>query len=387
MKKIKVLFLEDVGERAGGSNSLLQLFSNISNDIDIHIFSPKGYFTSEAKKYTNNFFYSKITRYESIVLFSQRIPNPYHIFLRLLDSIKIYLYVKKNSIDIVHSNDLDGHIIAWLLNHLFSIKSIWHIRIMTWPKILYKLKRVSKIIFVSNAVRQYSLKESSKKNTTVIYNGIDVNQFKTELQNQSKNNIRDKLNITKNEFIVGYVGRVKDQKRQKVLLEAINLLIKKGHQVRLIIVGDDTVTKESISGNASNYFNELKDLIAQYNIEDNISLVGHQSNVAQFYNIFDCFAFPAINDSNPRVILEAMAAKIPIVANNTGGVVDMLEAGKYGLIYNVDNINDLSDKIELLIDNYSIIDTESAFKKLKNDFTIREHAKSVLSLYKDIIKE
>ena len=258
---------------------------------------------------------------------------------------------------------------------------------MTWPKILYKLKRVSKIIFVSESVRQYSLRGSSKKNTTVIYNGIDIDHFKSELQNQSKNNIRDKLNITKNEFIVGYVGRVKDQKRQKVLLEAINLLIKKGHQVRLIIVGDDTVTKESISGNASNYFNELKDLIAQYNIEDNISLVGHQSNVAQFYNIFDCFAFPAINDSNPRVILEAMAAKIPIVANNTGGVVDMLEAGKYGLIYNVDNINDLSDKIELLIDNYSIIDTESAFKKLKNDFTIREHAKSVLKLYKDIIKE
>ena len=54
MKKIKVLFLEDVGERAGGSNSLLQLFSHISNDVDIHIFSPKGYFTSKAKKYTNS---------------------------------------------------------------------------------------------------------------------------------------------------------------------------------------------------------------------------------------------------------------------------------------------------------------------------------------------
>ena len=383
MEKIKVLFLEDVGERAGGSNSLLQLFSHIDDFIDIHIFSPKGYFTSEAKKYTNNFFYSKITRYESIVIFKRRIPNPYHILLRLLDSIKIYFYVKRNNINIVHSNDLDGHIIAWFLNHLFNIKSIWHIRIMTWPKILYKLKRVSKIIFVSETVRQHSLQGSSKKNTTVIYNGIDIDHFKSELQKESENNTRDILNITKDEFIIGYVGRVKEQKRQKILIEALNILIKKGYKVRLILVGDDTITKESIAGNASNYFNEIKDLIDQYNIVDNVDLVGHQSNVAQFYNLFDCFAFPAINDSNPRVILEAMAAKIPIIANDTGGVVDMLEDGKYGLMYSVDNAKDLSDKIELLINNNSIIDTKSAFNKLRNDYTIREHAKLILNLYKN----
>ena len=383
--KVKVLFLEDVGERAGGSNSLLQLFSYIHNNVDIYVFSPKGYFTNEAKKYTKNIFYSNIVRYESIVFLSKRLPNLYHIFLRLLDSVRLFRYIKKNNINIVHSNDLDGHIVAWFLNHLFNIKSVWHIRIMTWPKILYKLKRVSKIIFVSKAVSDFSLNGSTNKNTTVIYNGIDIDNFRKSLIRQNHNEIKNKYHIGDDQFVVGYVGRIKHQKRQMVLVEAINLLIKKGYNIKLILVGDDSVTKEAISGNPENYFNEIKKIIVKYGIEKNIALPGHQSNVAQFYSIFDCFAFPAINDSNPRVILEAMAAKIPIVANNTGGVVDMLENGKYGLISKVDNIEDLSNKIESLIKNDSKIETKNTYKKLKRDFTMDIHSQNVLNLYKKIV--
>ena len=66
--------------------------------------------------------------------------------------LKFLSISKEIKIDIVHSNDLDGHITAWFLNHIFGVQSIWHIRIMTWPRILYKLKRVTRVIFVSKAV-------------------------------------------------------------------------------------------------------------------------------------------------------------------------------------------------------------------------------------------
>tara|TARA_Y100000590_G_scaffold449623_1_gene588059 strand:- start:1171 stop:2334 length:1164 start_codon:yes stop_codon:yes gene_type:complete len=387
MKKIKVLFLEDVGERAGGSNSLLQLFSYIHKNVDIHVFSPKGYFTNESKKYSKNIFYSNIIRYESILLFNKRLPNLYHIFLRLLDSVRLFRYVKKNNIDIVHSNDLDGHIIAWFLNHIFNITSVWHIRIMTWPKILYKLKRVSKIIFVSKAVSNFSLNGSSNENTTVIYNGIDINSFRKNLLIQNNNEIKNKYNIGDDQFVIGYVGRIKHQKRQMILVKAVHLLIKKGYNIKLILVGDDSVTKESISGNPDQYFNEIKKMIVKYNLEKNVVLTGHQSNVTQFYNIFNCFAFPAINDSNPRVILEAMTAQIPIIANDTGGVVDMLENGKYGLIAKVDNVKDLSNKIECLIKKDIIIDTRKTYKKLINDYTLDIHSQNILNLYNELIKK
>jgi len=387
MKKINVLYIEDVGEIAGGPNSLLQLFSEIHHDVNIHIFAPKGPFIDKARLFSKNINITNITRYEHIIFLGKRFPNIYHIILRLLDAIKIFKYIKRNKIDIVHSNDLDGHITAWFLNHIFGVQSIWHIRIMTWPRILYKLKRVTKVIFVSKAVMNNALNGLTKNNTTVVYNGIDVNVFQEQLNKFDSQQVRNELQIDKKTFVIGYVGRIKEQKRQKILLEAVSLLINKGFDLKVVFVGDDSVTREFVSGNKNNYYKNLKELAKNYNINKNIIFTGQQSEVAKFYKIFDCFVFPAINDSNPRVILEAMVSRIPIVANNTGGVVDMLENGKFGLISEVDNIQNFSDNIEKVINKKSGIDTEETFLKLNRDFKIEKHKNNILNIYQDILSK
>ena len=386
MKKINVLYIEDVGEIAGGPNSLLQLFSEIHHDVNIHIFAPKGPFIDKARLFSKNINITNITRYEHILFFGKRFSNLYHIILRFLDAIKIFKYIKKNKIDIVHSNDLDGHITAWFLNHIFSVKSIWHIRIMTWPRILYKLKRVTKVLFVSKAVMDNALDGLTKKNTTVVYNGININAFQEQLNKFDSQQVRNELEIDKKTFVIGYVGRIKEQKRQKVLLEAITPLVNKGFDLKVVFVGDDSVTREFISGNKNNYYENLKELVKNYNISKNIIFTGQQSEVAKFYKIFDCFVFPAINDSNPRVILEAMSAKIPIVANNTGGVVHMLENGKFGLISEVDNVKSFTKNIEKIINNKSIVNTNETFIKLDHDFSIKKHRNEILNIYKDCLK-
>lgn len=387
MKKIKVLFLEDIGEIAGGPNSLLQLFSKINKDVEIHIDAPDGSFVQKAKKYAHKITIREKIRYEQIKFLNISIPNIYHLIIRFLDAFKIYKYTKKYKIDIVHSNDLDGHLTSWFLCHVFKLKVVWHIRIMTWPKILYKLPRVTKIIFVSDAVKKFSLENKSQKNVSVVYNGINYQDFILEQESSDRNILRKNYNIQDKEFVIGYVSRIKNQKRQKVIIESVLPLIKKGFNIKVIFVGDDSVTREVIGGKESNYFSDLKELCIKNNIVDNIIFTGHQKNTAPYYSIFDCFVFSAINDSNPRVILEAMTSKIPIIANNTGGVVNMLEDGEFGLLCEVDNVNDFTNKIEMLLNNKEIINTEKTFKKLKRDFSLDVHSKNILSIYSNIIKQ
>lgn len=387
MKKIKVLFLEDIGEIAGGPNSLLQLFSKINNEVEIHVDAPNGTFIKYAKKYAHKITIREKIRYEQIKFLNISIPNIYHLFIRFLDAFTIYKYAKKHKIDIIHSNDLDGHLTSWFLCYVFRLKVVWHIRIMTWPKILYKLPRVTKIIFVSDAVKKFSLAGKSEKNVSVVYNGINYKDFIFQQEKSNHNILRKKYNIQDKEFIIGYVSRIKNQKRQKIIIESVLPLIKKGFNLKVIFVGDDSVTREVIGGKESNYFSDLKSLCIKSNIVDNIIFTGHQKNTAPYYSIFDCFVFPAINDSNPRVILEAMTSKIPIIANNTGGVTNMLEDGKFGLLCEVDNINDFTKKIEMLLINKAIIDTEKTFKKLKRDFSLDVHSKNILSIYNGILKQ
>ena len=237
MKKIKVLYIEDVGEIAGGPNSLLQLFSKINNSIEIHLFAPDGPFAKQARNYASTITITNKTRYEQIKFFGMSFPNFYHIYLRFIESIQLFFYVRKNKIDIVHSNDLDGHITSWFLCHFFGIKVVWHIRIMTWPKILYKIKRVSQIIFVSDAVKDFSLDNQNDKNVSVIYNGINIEHFQRELDKYDYSQIRKKFNIHKDTFLFGYVSRIKDQKRQMIVLESILPLIRKGMDLKVMFVG------------------------------------------------------------------------------------------------------------------------------------------------------
>ena len=75
MKKINVLYIEDVGEIAGGPNSLLQLFSEIHHDVHIHIFAPKGPFIDKARLFSKNINITNITRYEHIIFFGKRFPK------------------------------------------------------------------------------------------------------------------------------------------------------------------------------------------------------------------------------------------------------------------------------------------------------------------------
>jgi glycosyltransferase involved in cell wall biosynthesis len=385
MKKIKVLYIEDIGEIAGGPNSLLQLFSKIGNHVEIHLFAPDGPFAESARKYASKVTITNKTRYDQIKFFGMSVPNFYHIFLRFKESVKFFFYIKKNKIEIVHSNDLDGHITSWFLCHVFGIKVVWHIRIMTWPKVLYKIKRVSQIIFVSDAVKDFSLENQNNKNVSVIYNGINIKHFQKELDKYDYDQIRKDFKVHKDTFLLGYVSRIKDQKRQMIILKSILPLIKNGINLKVMFVGDDSVTRDIISGKENNYYNELQQFSKKNDLQNNVIFTGHQAITAKFYKIFNGFIFPAINDSNPRVILEAMASKIPIIANDTGGVMNMLEDGKYGLISEVDNVQIFSEKIKKLIHNKSAVDVNKTFTKLQKDFSLDSHAQNVLSVYKMIL--
>jgi glycosyltransferase involved in cell wall biosynthesis len=65
----------------------------------------------------------------------------------------------------------------------------------------------------------------------------------------------------------------------------------------------------------------------------------------------------------------------------------MLENGEFGLLCEVDNINDFTKKIEMLLINKTIINTEKTFKKLKRDFSLDVHSTNILSIYNDIVKQ
>lgn len=268
----------------------------------------------------------------------------------------VYLrrFIRENSIEIIHSNTfavLEGAV----LNLLFGHKHFWHVHeIIKNPRFLnnfyrkFAPKMATKIICVSEAVKDNLIESSDKfkDRFIVLHNGIDSDRFKP----LKSNKIRKELNIREDEILIGMLGRVNKIKGQEFLLEVAEKLIKEYKNVSFLLVGGVFKGQEKLMMN-------LLEKSSREGLKGKVYISDFRSDSEEIYNNLDIFVLPSIQpDSFPTVVLEAMSSGLPVVANVTGGVVEMVEDNKNGfLLYDI-------DKDEMV----------KAFKRLIEDDKLRE---------------
>lgn len=115
------------------------------------------------------------------------------------------------------------------------------------------------------------------------------------------------------------VANLRPAKGQDVLLNALPRVLASHPEVRVAFVGDGPTRRE------------LEEQARAFGIAHAVSLQGHAEDVAQVLADSDVFTLPSDSEAFPNALLEAMAAGLPCVASNTGGVPDMLEHGRTGL--------------------------------------------------------
>jgi len=141
--------------------------------------------------------------------------------------------------------------------------------------------------------------------------------------------------------VIGYVGRLEYVKGTDVLLRAFIAVKQLNNSVKLLIVGDGSLRK---------YILELAKCL---NIEDAITVTGFIPNteVPKYLSKMSICVLPSRHEGFPNVLLQAMAAGLPIVASSVGGVPELITNGRNGLLVPPDNVKELARAIELLLKN------------------------------------
>lgn len=164
--------------------------------------------------------------------------------------------------------------------------------------------------------------------------------------------LKTKVELSKySRLVVGditllYVGRVVFEKGLRELLSAMSIVLTRGQQVRLIIVG------------SGKDLSALKELVRELGLDSKVNFVGHIKNSSadlyEFYRMADVFVLPSYSEGTPLSILEAFGCGTLVVANNVGGISDMLDDGR-GILLNSIRPDDLAMSLESvckgLIDN------------------------------------
>ncbi len=178
------------------------------------------------------------------------------------------------------------------------------------------LKRQCRFIGVSEAVRRDVLAAGfgfAPEDVLALPNGVDIEKTRASLF--SREEARRLLKIPSGVKVVGHVGRLVRAKDQKTLISAYAEVYKNFPDSCLVIIG------------AGYFADNLRAQVKALSLpESAIIFAGAKENAVRFMPAFDVFALTSIEEGFPRVLLEAMVCKIPIVTTGSGGIPEVFAA-------------------------------------------------------------
>lgn len=136
---------------------------------------------------------------------------------------------------------------------------------------------------------------------------------------------------------IGFIGRLDYSKGVDILINAFEKVQSFHPGARLVIVGDG---KQHLS---------LQQLAVDKKVNVRFTGAVSYQSVFTFLQTFTCLAVPSRTDNLPTVILESFSCCTPVVASNAGGIPDMIEDGKNGLLFEKENTANLADKLITLL--------------------------------------
>jgi glycosyltransferase involved in cell wall biosynthesis len=251
-------------------------------------------------------------------------------FLRFARCYKlVHKLMRGQEFDLLHTNgyfaDIVGIPIARLIG-LPSLSTCHGFITNTWKYRLYNtidriaLKFCIQIIAVSEGIKEHLIDSGlNPSQVRVIENAVDC-AWDNELSQKVRQQQRAALTINEEEFVLGYVGRLSKEKGLRYLFTAFSQLVEKGLSIKTIIIGDGPQRKE------------LEHLAEKLKIKKSIIFAGFQEDMRRWFLCMDAFVLPSLTEGTPMALLEAMACRVPVIATSVGGVPQVIERVKTGIL-------------------------------------------------------
>lgn len=232
-------------------------------------------------------------------------------------------------------------------------------------KYLNKLfENARRVMVVGNGLKGELSKYISNEKIEVMYNPVVMPSYE----------IKDDKNKSKFRFFS--LGFLTKKKGMDALIEAFNSNKEKFKDIELFI------------GGAGEEFNNLKQLIDEYELSENIFLLGSLNREEVAFNMknCDCFVLPSRFETFGIVYVEAMYYGKPVIATRTGGP-DTFVNEKCGLLVEIDNKYELADAMEQIVNNYNNYDPLEIKKYCDEKFSERVIMKELKKVYQEVIGE
>jgi glycosyltransferase involved in cell wall biosynthesis len=189
-----------------------------------------------------------------------------------------------------------------------------------------------RVVVNANAIRDYlvSMEGLDPVKIEVIHNGVQGSPVIVEPEVQS---MRRELGLGGHEHVVAFVGRLVPQKNPGLFLEMAQTILRSGLKCGFLLVGDGPLRVS------------LVDQALALGIQDAVRFTGVRNDVPRIFRVIDLLVLTSDWEGLPNVVLEALAAGVPVVATDVGGVRELLIDGVTGYVVPRQNLPTLVDRV------------------------------------------
>jgi len=310
----------------------------------------------------------------------KRLRNPLNIF-------RIIAYLRRHQPDIVHTqlefSDTLGNSAAKFLG-IPSVSTLHTIETPTVGTRTYWRQQIrwftlrnfcTRIITVSEKTREHYIQLTKIPATKIItmYNGIDLEKFRV-VDSSTSNRIRSSFEIPNERSMICTIAVLREPKGIQYMIEALPEILERIPNAFYLVIGD------------GDYAKELKSLAVTHKVEKRVVFAGHRTDIPEILASSDVFVLPTLGDALPTVLIEALAAKKPIIASNVGGVPEIITNEVTGILVPPADAKMLATACLRVLQNKSLAKklAENGYQTVKQKFDVDTQVKQLSNLYQQL---
>lgn len=298
------------------------------------------------------------------------------IYLKAIREVK--KIIKKFNPDIVHSHYASSYGLIGALSgfHPYII-SMWGSDVFRFPNysflhksvLKFNLSRADKLLSTSCSMSSEA-KKYTDKDIVVTPFGIDVNRFKPQ---------KVETIFAEKDIVIGTIKTLEKIYGIDYLIKAFKIVKMKlpDEHIKLLIAGEGTLR------------NKLERLVYEIELKDDTVFTGYikHDEIQNYHNMLDIYVAVSLQESFGVAILEASACGKPVIVSNVGGLPEVVDNGKTGIIVEKENSEQIADALITLITNPDLRIKMGNYGRMKvlDEYNWDSSVKKMLLIYNDLL--
>lgn len=305
---------------------------------------------------------------------------------------KLAKYMKEEQITLLHTHGVRANLVGRLASRLagvpVSVTTVHSVLKLDYPKPMdrwfnYWVERLTaplthRFIAVSDSLKKDLVERGvPEKNISVIYNGIPVEQTDLERIEHFANSLRRSWQLQEGEVALGMIARFHPVKGHRFLLEAVKHLNVPQSSFKLILVGDGQLRSE------------IEQLVGELGLDDQVVFAGFAKDVKPYLQAMDVVVVPSLSEGFGLSAVEAMAFQKPVIATRVGGLEEIIQHQKNGLLVSPGDSLALAAELEHLIGNARLRQqiAKAGQERVFKDFTLEKMVDRTQAVYTSMLWE